>query len=123
MSTWANVDELAGFLPDAVRGRAHEGSPAWYAGRHIFARLRYDDADPERELVQVWTGEMDTEAALAQRRDVFLVVHAFQYRVTMWAHLDMLDRRELAELLLDSYGIRGGPSRRARVDLGRFLPD
>ncbi|NUO33479.1 MAG: MmcQ/YjbR family DNA-binding protein [Dermatophilaceae bacterium] len=114
MATWADVDELAGRLPGAELRVAHEGSPAWYAGRHTFARLRWDDDG--HELVQVWTGEMDTGQALDGRRDTFVRIDTFRYRVTMWARLDLLDRRELAELLLDSYDIRGG--RRRRGDFG-----
>jgi hypothetical protein len=117
---WRDVCELAGRLPDARLGQAHEGSPAWYAGRHQFARLRRDD--DERELLQVWTGDMDTEAALTARRDVFVEVHTFQYRVTVWCYLDRIDLREAAELLLDSYGIRGGPRRRAAINAADYLP-
>jgi hypothetical protein len=111
---------MAQQLPDARLGEAHEGSPAWYAGRHQFARLRW--SDDGRELLQIWTGDMDTEAALTGRRDVFPVVHTFRYRVTAWCYLDQIDLRETAELLLDSYGIRGGPNRRAAVDPSNFLP-
>ncbi|MEU8223111.1 hypothetical protein [Kribbella sp. NPDC048915] len=120
MATWRDVCELAGRLPDARLGEAHEGSPAWYAGRHQFARLRWDNAG--RELLQVWTGDMTTQAALAERREVFPVVHTFQYRVTCWGYLDRLDLRETAELLLDSYSIRGGPKRGQAVDPEAFLP-
>jgi hypothetical protein len=120
MTTWRDVCELAELLPDARLGEAHEGSPAWYAGRHQFARLRWDDSG--RELLQVWTGDLTTQAALAERRDVFPVVHTFQYRVTCWGYLDRLDLRETAELLLDSYGIRGGTKRGRAVDPDSFLP-
>ena len=119
MATWADVDELAGRLPGAVLGVAHEGSPAWLAGRHTFARLRWDDDG--RELVQVWTGEMDTEQALAGRRDTFVRVDTFRYRVSMWARLDRLDRAELAELLVESYDIRGGRRRRGDTDVADLL--
>jgi hypothetical protein len=119
MATWADVDGMAGRLPGAELGVAHEGSPAWYAGRHTFARLRRDDDG--RELVQVWTGEMDTEQALAGRRDTFVRIDTFRYRVTMWARLDRLDTDELAELLLDSYDIRGGRRRRGDVGLEALL--
>lgn len=119
MSSWRDVCELAERLPGARLGEAHEGSPAWYAGRHQFARLRWED---DRELLQVWTGDMDTGSALEERRDVFPVVHTFEYRVTMWCYLDQIDLRETAELLLDSFGIRGGPKRRAAVDPAEFLP-
>ena len=119
MPTWADVDELAGRLPGAERTVAHEGSPAWRAGRHTFARLRVDD--DSRELVQMWTGEMDTEPALDDRRVTFVRIDTFRFRVTLWARLDRLDRRELAELLLDSYDVRGGPRRRGDVGLADLL--
>ena len=120
MTTWTDVDQLAGRLPRAVLGVAHDGSPAWLAGRHTFARLRWDDDG--RELVQVWTGEMDTEQALAGRRDTFVRIDTFRFRVTAWARLDRLDRRELAELLLESYDIRGGRRRRGNTDLADLVP-
>jgi hypothetical protein len=119
MATWADVDELAGRLPGAELGIAHEGSAAWYAGRHTFARLRFDDDG--RELVQVWTGEMDTGQALADRSETFVRIDTFRHRVTMWARLDRLDRRELAELVLDSYDIRGGRRRRGDTGLAALL--
>ncbi|MBW8731167.1 MAG: MmcQ/YjbR family DNA-binding protein [Terrabacter sp.] len=119
MATWADVDEVAGRLPGAVLGVAHEGSPAWHAGRHTFARLRWDDDG--RELVQVWTGEMDTEQALADRRDTFVRIDTFRYRVTMWARLDRLGRTELAELLVESYDIRGGRRRCGDTDVADLL--
>ena len=119
MPTWADVDELARRLPGAERTVAHEGSPAWRAGRHTFARLRVDD--DAGELVQVWTGQMDTALALADRRDVFVRIVTFRFRVTLWARLDRLDRRELAELLLESYDVRGGPRRRGDIGLADLL--
>jgi hypothetical protein len=120
MTTWRDVCELAERLPDARLGEAHEGSPAWYAGRHQFARLRW--GDDGRELLQVWTGDMNAGAALAERPAVFPVVHTFQYRVTAWCYLDQIGPRETAELMLDSYGIRGGPKRARAVDPAQFLP-
>jgi hypothetical protein len=105
---------LVARLPDAVLGQAHEGSPADYAGRHPFARLRWDQDD--RQIIQVWSGDMDLAAALAGRRETFPVIHTFRFRVSAWAYLDQLDRRELAEMLLDSFCIRGGRRRAERVD-------
>ena len=119
MATWADVCDLAERLPGAVLGQAHEGSPAWYAGRHTFARLRWDDED--RDLVQVWSGDMDTGKALALRAKTFPVIHTFEYRVSVWGRLDLLEREELAELLLDSYDIRGGRRRRGDVGLAELL--
>jgi hypothetical protein len=120
VASWRDVDELSARLPGTVLGQAHEGSPAWYAGRHQFARLRWDEDG--RELLQYWTGEMDTERALADRRDVFPWIATYSFRVSVWAYLDRLTVREVAEVLLDSYGVRGGARRRASVDPAAFLP-
>jgi hypothetical protein len=97
---------------------AHEGSPAWYAGRHVFARYREDDG---RQVVQLWSGDMDLERQLSSRRETFVRIDTFDFRVSVWALLDRLDPRELAELLLDSYGIRGGVRRAGRVDETTFF--
>ena len=118
MPTWSDVTDLALRLPDARLGTAHEGSPAWYAGRHSFARYREDQG---REIVQLWSGDMDLEAQLARRRDTFVRIDTFEYRVTVWARLDQLARRELAELLLDSYRIRGGRRRGERVEEAAYF--
>jgi hypothetical protein len=113
MPTWDDVTDLARRLPDAALGAAHEGSPAWYAGRHQFARLREDEG---REILQFWSGDMDLRAQLGHRADTFLRIDTFDFRVSVWAWLDRLDRGELAELLLESYRIRGGVRRAERVD-------
>ena len=118
MPTWEDVTDLARRLPDAELGEAHDGSPAWYAGRHQFARYREHEG---RQIVQLWSGDMDLGAQLAARRDTFLRVDTFDFRVSVWAWLDRLARRELAELLLDSYRIRGGVRRAGRVDEAVFF--
>ena len=94
-------------------------SPSWSAGSHQFARLRWDDDD--RELLQVWTGDLSASDAWSGRSDVFVVVHTFTYRVSGWALLERLDRREVAELLLDSYTIRGGVRRGEAVDEAAYF--
>lgn len=101
-------------MPGAVLGQAHEGSPAYYAGRHVFARLRWDEQG--REIVQMWSGDMDLAGTFAGRRATFPVIHTFRFRVSVSAYLDQLGRRELAEMLLDSFRIRGGSRRAQRVD-------
>jgi hypothetical protein len=118
MPTWDDVSGLARRLPDAELGAAHEGSPAWYAGRHPFARYREDAG---REIVQLWSGDMDLGAQLAGRPDTFVRVDTFDHRVSVWAWLDLLGTRELAELLLDSYRIRGGVRRAGRVDEAAYF--
>ncbi len=118
MPTWDDVTDLAGRLPDADLGEAHEGSPAWYAGRHAFARYREDDG---RQILQFWSGDMDLGEQFAARRETFFRVDTFEHRVSVWAWLDLLSPRELAELLLDSYRIRGGRRRAAGVDESAYF--
>ena len=119
MATWDDVTDLVQGLPDARATSAHEGSPSWSAGSHQFARLRWDDDG--RELLQTWSPDMSLGEALDARRDVFPVVHVFRFRVSTWALLERLDRREVAELLLDSYAIRGGLRRGQAVDETRYF--
>jgi hypothetical protein len=118
MPTWDDVTDLARRLPDAALGTAHEGSPAWYAGRHPFARYREDQG---RQIVQIWSGDMDLGAQLTGRRATFVRVDTFDFRVSVWAWLDRLGRRELAELVLDSYRIRGGVRRAGQVDEAAYF--
>jgi hypothetical protein len=113
VATWHDVDDLVAAMPDATFGEAHEGSPAWYAGRHQFARLREVDG---HAVVQLWSGDMDLARQLAPRTETFVRIDTFDFRVSVWARLDRIGRRELAELLLDSYRIRGGVRRAGRVD-------
>jgi hypothetical protein len=119
VATWTDVDDLVQGLPDARATTAHEGSPSWSAGSHQFARLRWDDEG--RELLQTWSGDMSLGAALTGREDVFPVVQVFRFRVSPWAVLERLGRREVAELLLDSYAIRGGVRRGEAVDEAAYF--
>jgi hypothetical protein len=113
VATWHDVAALAAELPDAEPGEGHEGSPAWYAGRHQFARLREDAG---LQIVQVWSDDMDLGRQLASRPDTFVRIDTFDFRVSVWILLDRIARRELAELVLDSYRVRGGVRRAGRVD-------
>jgi hypothetical protein len=119
MATWEDVDDLVRGLDGARATTAHEGSPSWSAGRHQFARLRWDDAG--RELLQTWSGDLSLGDALQGRREMFPVVHVFRYRVSTWAVLGQLTRREVAELLLDSYAVRGGVRRGEAVDEAAYF--
>jgi len=106
VATWADVDDLAARLDRATPGVAHEGSPTWDVGPHPFARLRLDDGG--REILQFWSMDLDSEAALASRRDVFFHVATFSVKCSIWAWLDRLDRTELAEILEESWRARRG---------------
>jgi hypothetical protein len=119
VATWDDVDDLVKGLTDARATTAHEGSASWSAGSHQFARLRWDDRG--RELLQVWTGDLTASGAWSARPDTFVVVQTFRFRVCGWALLERLDRREVAELLLDSYTIRGGVRRGEAVDEAAYF--
>jgi hypothetical protein len=106
VATWGDVERIAGRLAGAKRGHAHEGSPTFDVGRHPFARLRWDDDG--REILQFWSLELDSEDALADRRDTFFAVHRFRVKVSIWAWLDRLDEAELTEILTDSWLARRG---------------
>jgi hypothetical protein len=118
MADWRDVVDLVSAMPDATLGEAHQGSPAWYAGRHQFARLREVDG---HAVVQLWSGDMDVGRQLAPRRETFVRIDPFDFRVSVWARLGRIGRRELAELLLDSYRIRGGIRRAGRVDEAAYF--
>ncbi|WP_151081879.1 hypothetical protein [Nocardioides cynanchi] len=118
MATWRDVEDLVASMPDATLGEAHEGSPAWYAGRHQFARRRDVDG---HAVVQLWSGDLDLGRQLAPRSGTFVRLDTFEFRVSVWVRLDRIGRRELAELLLDSYRVRGGARRAARVDQARYF--
>ena len=106
MASWQDVERIALALPGARTGLSHAGDPAIEIGRHPFARLRWDEEG--RELLQYWSMDQDSAAALADRDDTFVRVDTFQVKVSVWARLDRLDEAELAELLEESHRARRG---------------
>ncbi len=106
MASWQDVARIASTLHAARAEVAHEGSPTFVVGRHPFARLRWDEGG--REILQFWTRDLHTEAALAQRRDTFFAITTFTVSVSVWAWLDRLDIEELREILTDSWLARRG---------------
>jgi hypothetical protein len=109
MASWKDVERIASALAGARPGVAHEGSPTFDIGRHPFARLRWNEDG--REILQFWTRELDTAAALADRSDIFFNVATFKVKVSVWAWLDRLDVTELSEILTDSWLARRGVRR------------
>ena len=106
MATWQDVEEIALTLYGARTGLSHRGDPAIEVGRHPFARLRWDDEG--RELLQYWSLDLDSAAALADRSETFVRVDRFEVKVSIWVRLDQLDRTELTEILTDSWKARRG---------------
>ena len=106
MATWHDVERIALALAGARTGLSHAGDPAIDVGRHPFARLRWDDDG--REILQFWSLDLDSEAALADRADIFIRVDTFTVKVSIWARLDRLDETELGEILTESWRARRG---------------
>ena len=106
MATWQDVERLGLALPGARTGLSHAGDPAIEVGRHPFARLRWDEEG--RELLQYWSFDLDSAAALADRAETFVRVDTFKVKVSVWARLDRLDEQELTEVLTDSHRARRG---------------
>lgn len=106
MATWQDVEEIALALDGARPGNADHGGPTVDVGRHPFARLRWDDEG--RELLQFWSFDLDSEAALADRSETFVRVDTFAVKASIWARLDLLDRTELGEVLTESWRARRG---------------
>lgn len=109
MATWRDVEDIALGLDGARTALSHAGDPAIAVGRHPFARLRWDEEG--RELLQFWSFDLDSEAALADRAETFVRVDTFTVKVSVWARLDLLDRTELTEVLTDSWKARRGVRR------------
>jgi len=109
VATWQDVEEIALALEGARTALSHGGDPAIEVGRHPFARLRWDDEG--RELLQFWSFDLDSEAALADRPETYVRVDTFTVKASVWARLDLLDRTELAEVLTDSWRARRGVRR------------
>jgi len=106
VATWQDVERIALALDGARTGLSHTGDPAIEVGRHPFARLRWDEDGSE--ILQFWSLDRDSEAALADRRDTFVRVDTFPVKVSIWAVLAHLDETELTEILTDSWRARRG---------------
>jgi hypothetical protein len=105
VATWRDVERISSSLEGARPGRSPDGEPTYDVGRHPFARLRLDE---DREVLQYWSLERDSDLALADRADVFFRVDTFKVKVSVHAWLERLDVDELAEILVDSWRARRG---------------
>jgi RNA polymerase sigma-70 factor (sigma-E family) len=99
VATWEDVDDLVKGLPDARATTAHEGSPSWSAGRHQFARLRWDDDG--RELLQSWSGDLSLGAA--RDADFAAYLQARQASVLRTAYLLTGDRHTAEDLVQTAF--------------------
>jgi hypothetical protein len=106
VASWEDVERLGLALPGARAGVTRSGEPTVEVGRHPFARLRWDDEG--RELLQYWSMDADSAAALADRSDTFVRVDTFAVKASIRARLDRLDEAEVRELLEESHRARRG---------------
>jgi hypothetical protein len=113
MANWDDVGAAALTLPEVTVGQAHEGSPAYDAGRR-FARLRHDES---RLILHFWVAALGAKQALiGSEPSTYWTVRAFTAPSSLWAWLDQLERRELRELLVESWYARA-PKRLAKAHL------
>jgi len=108
MAGWKDVESVAGSLPGAKPGFAHDGqSPTYDVGRHPFARLRWEDGFEEgREILQFWVADEGAARAIEQSEPHAVVaVHVFTKKAAVWLWLDQVEADEVRELVTDS-GVR-----------------
>jgi hypothetical protein len=120
MASWNDVAKVAGGLPGATPGFAHDGeSPTYDVGRHPFARLRWEDGFAQgREILQFWVADAGAARAIEQSEpEAVVVVHAFTKKAAVWVWLDCVDADEVRELVADSWAVRA-PRRAVRDHLG-----
>jgi hypothetical protein len=114
MANWDDVGATALTLPEVTVGQAHEGSPAYHVAGHQFARLRHDES---RQILLFWVADPGAKQALMESEpSTYWTVRAFAAYSSIWAWLDRLDRRELRELLVESWYARA-PKRLAKAHL------
>ena len=120
MASWNDVAKVAGGLPGANPGFAHNGeSPTYDVGRHPFARQRWEDGFAQgREILQFWVADEGAARAIEQSEpEAVVVVHVFSKKAAVWVWLDRVDADEVRELVTDSWAVRA-PKRAVRDYLG-----
>jgi hypothetical protein len=112
MANWDDVGATALTLPEVTVGQAHEGSPAYDVAGRQFARLRHDES---RQILHFWVADVGAKQALiGSEPSTYWTVGAFAAHSSLWAWLDQLERRELRELLVESWYARA-PKRLAKA--------
>ena len=100
MATEEDVRELALGLPQ-TKEKPSYGTPGFRVKDKLFARLRTDP-----DALVVWTDEK--EPLLLSDPDKFFTIPHYDGYPMVLVRIEAVDRDELAELLTDSFRIRGG---------------
>lgn len=116
-TSWFDVHDLVAGLPRAMVVQGDE-SPVCVVRRAEFARLRWDESD--RQILQTGSNDLALAESLAAEPERFPLVQVYGSRVMILAYLDRVSRREVAELLLESYRLRAG-RRGKRVDEAAYF--
>lgn len=106
MATFGDLQQLALALP-ATTGRLSYGTPAFFAGKILFTRLRDDLA-----TIVLKMSFADRDAAMANEPEFFFITdHYLKYEMVC-AHLERLTEERLAEELRKSWWIAATPKLR-----------
>jgi hypothetical protein len=102
MVTWDDVLAIADRLPEVEAGESF-GTPALRVrDRGLICRLR---TDPDALVLRV-IDMADREALLKGRPDVFFSTPHYDGYPYVLVRMDVVDRKELAELIEDSWRLR-----------------
>ncbi len=100
MASEADVRELALALP-ATTEKPSYGTPGFRVGDRLFARIR------EEGVLVLWReSEEEKEALIESEPEKFFTVPHYDGHPHVLVRLDAVDRKELAELLEESWGFR-----------------
>lgn len=102
MASEEDVRRVALGLPGSFERASYDGRPSWRTEPRMFAWLR----DGPEGLV-VWVESLeDKEALLGSEPDKFFTTSHYDGKPIVIVRLDAVDRRELAELVTDSWRLR-----------------
>lgn len=107
MATLEDMRRLALELPE-VSERPSYGTPAFFVGKKLFARLRDD-----RETIVVKMGFADRDLAMAEEPEFFFITdHYLKYEMVC-IHLERVTSERLGEELRKSWVLAATPKIRA----------
>lgn len=127
-ATAADVDEIAGSLPEAELGTSWGGLPTWKVrgkGFLIYRMPHTTAMDPETgetwdDLLVVVTPDMGAKQALVEAENPFFDIPHFRSHSSVLVRLSRLgeiDRAELVEVITDAWATRA-PKKLVREHLG-----